>query len=227
MAITVVQEKILTGSGASASGSMTTTAGNALVACVHSFNNSGAITGSGGGTWTSDASGSFNAGIDSLAILSCPNNSGGTLSLTFSATGASGVVAIVYEVSGLPSSSIRDATSPAVKTGTGTAASTNSLSNVTANAIFIGMVGDTDGSASSTVNGTAAGWTYPTGAQEKNGSSFNVTGTGYDIVSSTGSQSSTWTITSSTWGALIAVYKGASGGGATVTQLLASLGCGA
>jgi hypothetical protein len=209
--------------GTTASGSVTSTAANLLTGQAGCYVSGGAattLTVSGGGTWTSDASAVSTipaSGTDKLSavIASAPSATGGAQTITFTrSAGTLGVIGFVTEFSGNPTTGVRDATSPAVKTGTSAAASANSLSNVTANAVFVSFVVDDDSTSPSTVTATGTGWTIPAGGKETDGVNFLPSAMGYKIVSATGLETSPFTVTSSHWGELIAVYK-AAGGGAT------------
>lgn len=209
--------KLESNTGTTASGSVSSTAGNALFSGAAVYETGGTaatITTSGGGTWTRDSSTTaipISASINTMgaAISSCPSATGGsqTITLTRSA-GSTGVIGFIYEFVGNPRSGISDATSPAVKTGTSTTVTSNTLANVTTNALFISVMVDDDGANPSTLTGTASGWTFPAGGKETDGSSYLPVATGYKIVSSVVTENSAWTVTSSNWGALIAVYKG-------------------
>jgi len=203
--------KLESSSGHNVSGSVTSTAGNALFAVVGSrgTNPTADPSVSGGGTWTSDSA-THTAG-GSVGISSNPNSLGGTQTITATITGQSshGVVLFVYEFSGNPQSNIKDANSPAINSGTSAAATSNSLSNVTASALFIVGMADNNTSSTSTVTGTGSGFTYPSGGKETNASTFTAVSSGYRIVSSVVSASDAVTITSSSWLDAIAVYKAA------------------
>lgn len=207
---------IQSATGNNCSGPVTSTAGNALI-CGGSSDNptptNPTITGGGIATWTKDASGSYNGAGAAASISSGPSSSGGTNTLTATASGTSGATAIVHEWSGLPSSgTLSDAASPAIKTGSATPASTNSLTNVSANAVFVAWVSDITGANPATVTSTGSGWTLPSDAVNTNGTTGDACGLAYKIVSSVAAQSESWTIDSTQWGALIAVYKQAASG---------------
>lgn len=216
MASLVTATKIEATSGTSVSSStFSATAGNALVCCsVCSATSGSATTTGGGGTWTKDATGVSSAGSLGLDISSAPNVTGGTSTITLTySVATNGLTVIIQEWNGLPSSSMRDNTSPAMTHGTTTTVTTGSLSNVSTNAVYVAVMGDNSGANPATVTGTTSGWTYnPNSTDEKNGVSFMVAGTGYDIVSSVASRTSSWTIDAGAtdWAGLIAVYKQAS-----------------
>lgn len=215
MAISVVQATKLTGAGATASGPVAATAGNALIAGGAGYQGTTWSVTRTGDTYTTDTNGATSGGVDlvRIGIASAPNVAGGSVTLTATSTGAIGAVAFALEVSGLPTSAIRDATSPAILTGNSTAADTNNLTNATADAIFVGVNGvETVINPATETPGT--GWTATVGATtmtETNGASFPVCGQEYKIVAATGAQHAPWTLTSGPWGGIIAVYKAAAG----------------
>lgn len=218
--------KVESSTGTSASGNVTvTTAGDAFVVCALNYNNlnttaTPTVQDDNGDTFTVDTSGNFSGGFgdwNGASISSAPNINAGTALVTIQTNSSAntGATAAIYEISGTPTSSIRDATSPAINTGAaGTTASTNSLTNVTASAIFFAVTGTNDPGNPTTLTGTSSGWSYPAGGTELNGATFSNMGSGYKPVSSTGAETSSWTIVNNAnWGALIAVYKGTGGGG--------------
>jgi hypothetical protein len=216
----VAVTKVQASTGASASGTVTTTAANAMLCCAASYcgtTTGSALAASGGGTWTTDTSvtdtNDANNKFKGL-IASCPSATGGAQTVTISNGNASGATAFVYEFSGNVTSSIRDAASPAVAVGTSTAPLTNSLSNTTADAVFVAMFTNADGGNPATNTGGGTGWTYPAGGKETNGATFQILGSGYKIVSSVAGETSSWTAGNFRWDALIAVYKAAGGAAA-------------
>ncbi len=226
MAITFVKAtKLEASTGNNCSGSVTWTAGDQLVTVgTASGASANPVASGGGGTWTADAGGAYTGGR--AGISSNPNPTGTGATITVTATGGNGVTASVLEFSGAYSSgAMADNTSPAIKTGTSSPASTNSESNNTANAVFVAVLGSDD-SVSASITGTGTGWTYPANAQEAVGTSFEILSGGYKIVSSVVSESSAWTENTAAWGAVIAVYKAAAAGGAAVQDLLPLLGVG-
>lgn len=211
MAIAFVKAtKIETTSGTSANGTVANTAGNAWITAASCGSATATVTmsDSATGTWTQDVKGPQSGGVG-LSINSRPNLPGGNTTVTISKSGAAAkLVALVSEFSGLPTSSMLDSTPPAAATGSSTSATTPSETNTNANAVFFACVGDNNSSATSTLTGNTAGWNYnPSSTDETNGSSFIVTGSAYRIVNATGTQSANWTVTSSSWVALIACYK--------------------
>jgi len=191
------------------------TAGNALLVGGSGYENG--VTGQTltvtrtGDTYTTDTQGDTSAATDlqRIGIASAPNVVAGPTNLVVTVSSAAGVVAFALEVAGLPASSIRDAASPAIKIGTSTSGSTNTLTNVTSDAIFVVYCGT---EAGGTVTFTPGGsWTETVGGttmNEKNAASFPAGGFSYQIVSSTGAQAGAWTLGSADWGGLIAVYRG-------------------
>lgn len=222
MAISVVNVvKGSNGTGSTLNISLTVgSTGNALVSACAVFAGSFAptITTSGaGGSWSHDAAsavfGTASTSLAAIDISSAPNISSGSQTVTETIGGGvgSGTSASIIEIAGLPTSAIRDATSPAMATGTSTTATTNALSNVTADAIYVALNGSNSGSATATETGTTASWTYSSGAPNQltatDGTTSMVHGAGYFIVASTASRTSAWTVDNNEWAAHIAVYK--------------------
>lgn len=206
----VTATKLENTTGTSVSGTVTGTAGNAwLGLSTKKSVTTSATTFSGGGTWTVDISGSSGPKID---IASAPNITGGSQTVTVTNTGASSAaVVVVQEFSGLATSSMLDNTPPAITTATNaTTQTTGSLSNVTANAVFVACATNASTANPATMTGNTAGWTYnPNTTNETNASSFVNFGTGYLIVSTVASQSSSWTTDRASGHAGISVYKAA------------------
>lgn len=216
--------------GTTVSGSVSSTAGNALVAVAGTSGTTNTPTVTGGGTWTKDASGSHtfvaSGVVVTASISSCPSATGGTQTITATTSGAAGGVVFVYEFS-FSGTFAKDAASPALATGTGTTATTGSLTNSSTNALFVGMAITDSGANPATMTGTSAGWIYPAGGRELNASIYDDTGSGYAIVSSVAASTSAWTIDSNDWIALIAVYaESGGGGGGSPQQQFTLLGVG-
>lgn len=228
MAIAVVQAVSFTSDASSANVSVNATAGNALIVGVSFY--TGAAAGSAatvtrtGDTYTTDTQGGYPSGGNRnyTAIASAPNVAGGAVTLSATATNAAATDGWAVEVSGLPTSSIRDATSPAVATGTGTTTTANSLTNTTSDAIFFNQIANDTAANPATL--TAPGtYTTSSGAvttKRLNGQVDQVCALGWRIVSSTGAETPAWTTTTGGWTSGIAVYKAASGGGAQDTPEL-------
>lgn len=209
----ITTTKLVSSTGTNVSGSVSSTAGNALfgTASIGGQNNANVITFSGGGTWATDVSVTNNANFLNAAIASCPNATGGSQTITVTQTGAgSGVVACFHEFSGNPTTSILDATGTNA-TGASAAATTNTLTNITADAVFIAMCADSGSSGTATMTGgvapTVGSWTYPVSGKDTDGVNHQICGSGYSIVTGIISNNvSAWTIDSTNWCALIACY---------------------
>ena len=198
---------------------LTATAGNALIVGASGYEadiTTGAMLAvRTGDTFTTDTEGNTSAATDvqRIGIASAPNVGAGPTSLVATVTLANGVVAFALEVGGPPTSSILDASSPAIKIGTSTSASTNNLTNVTPDAIFVAMVGTEAGGNPITLT-TGGSFTDNVGAttmKETNANSFPASGMGFRIVSATGAIAGAWTVDNADWGGIIAVYKDAGG----------------
>lgn len=206
--------KIENGASASASGSVSSTAANALFALVNEYNpGAGTLTVSGGGTWTTDGS---TAALNLLkaAFASTPSATGGaqTITTTFSAGG--GTTSFILEFSGMATSSILDAMMSAGNSGTTATPTSPALTNVQADAVFLAAT-VTDSGGTLTWSSTGTGWTLPAGGSEPDGTSQLTAAVGYKIVASAASQTETWGIGGTTpgWCAGIASYKVAAAGG--------------
>lgn len=226
MAAAFVKATLLTSSsGNNVSGTVASTAGNLLAACASSFGAS-AFSASGGGTWTADIT--RTASNADAAIITAPNCTGGSQTVTVTATGSTiGVACSVHEYSGMATSSPLDTTAPVGTSGSGTAITGSSETNVQAAALFVAML-STDAATSFT--GTGTGWTYSyiSGTeqmQDTDAANHEPFSSGYKIVASAAAQNSAWTISPSTnWTSLIACYK--AGVSAAVVRTLALTGVG-
>lgn len=227
MAISAVQAVSFTSDASSANVSITPTAGNAIIVGASMY--TGASAGSGftvtrtGDTYTTDTSGGFPSGGNRnfTGIASAPNVAGGAASLSATCTNAAAVDGWAVEVSGLPTSSIRDATSPAVATGTGTTTTANSLTNVTAGAIFFNQIAN-DTAANPATETEPGGYTVTVGGttmKRTNGSADQVCALAFKIVSATGAETPAWTTSTGGWTSGIAVYKAAAAGAQDTPEL--------
>lgn len=221
MALSAVQAISLTSDASSANVSVNATAGNALIVGGNAYTGNQAsgnwtVTRT-GDTYTTDVQVQSAGAADHHrnGIASAPNVAGGAVTLSIAVTNALAIDAWALEISGPPSSGIRDANSPAGLTGNDASAETNSLSNVTASAIFVAVVGSESGTNPATVT-EPSGYTITVGGttmKRTNGSADQVGGMAFKIVAATGAETPTWTVTSSQWSTTIAVYKDAGGGG--------------
>lgn len=214
MAIAAVAATKIQGLTASVSAAVSATAGNALIVGGGYFSaGSGWTVTRTGDTYTTDTTGK-NGSNDGMGIASAPNVAGGSVTCQITVTSGQGTSAWALEFSGLPTSSILDATSPAVATGTSTTPTSNAETNATADAVFVSAFGDDSGN---TTVSPGSGYTNVVGGTtmaEANGASQMVGGLEYQIVSSAASRSASWTVgNSAAWSAGIAVYKAAAGGG--------------
>jgi hypothetical protein len=199
--------------------SLAATAGNALLVGGSGYEN-GITTGvlsvtRSGDTFTTDTQGNTSAATDlqRIGIASAPNVTAGPTNLVTTVSSANGVIAFALEVSGLPTSAILDATSPAIKIATSTTATSNSLTNVTADAIYVTYCGTESAGAAVTLT-VGGGWTETVGAttmKETNANSFPAGGMSYQIVASAAARNGAYTVGNADWGMLIAVYKMAGG----------------
>jgi hypothetical protein len=219
MVAAAVNATLIESGTASASASVSATAGNALLVGGGMFNSGAWSVTRTGDTFTTDANGANST--EGAGIASAPNVTGGAVSCSITCSGGSGVSGWAFEVSGLPTSAILDATSPALAQATSTTPTSSALTNTTADAIYVCSFGKGGGVQTGSPTGS---WSNtPGGATmfEGNGASFEVGGLEYQIVSSTASRTGTWTTsTSNHWTAQIAVYKAAAGAAAAWPPLL-------
>lgn len=201
------------GSGVS-SGSVTSTAGNALIMLATGYYTgtvgSPSLTASGGGTWVTDGTDNqhFTSTNDNfvLGFASCASATGGTQTITCTFPSTVGAQAYVYEFSGMaPANSMLDTLGTGAQVSANPLA-TSSLTNANANAVFM-AVGFTYASANVTYGSPTNSWTTPTNGSDGN-STDNTTVTAYKIVSTVASDSTGWTVSASEKGStFIAVYK--------------------
>lgn len=196
----------------SASGSVTATAGNQLIAVAIEFGaTSGGFTVSGGGTWTTDKNGTIN-GTLRCSIASCPSATGGTNTITVTATNGSGTTVFILEYSGLQTSPIFEGAGTS-NSGTSATPATSALTNTQADAVKIAVTG-VDSFTNTAFSSTGTGWTLPTNGSEPDGGNWLPGACGYKIVSASQSDTETWSRTgSNAWDADIATYLGTSAGG--------------
>lgn len=197
--------------------SVTSTAGNALFGLCGVYytgaNQNPTFTLSGGGTWTTDKVDNqhFTSTNDNIAsaLASCPSATGGTQTLTFTWGITDNTFNIftawVYEFSGMANPVL-----DAAGTGTQGAASpvtTNAQTNTNANDVMFGF-GYTYSSGVETHGSPGNSWIMPAGGDETDGTNFLTGVTAYKIVSSSASQSTSWTDSPSVaWTSLIGAYK--------------------
>jgi hypothetical protein len=221
MAISVVQAVSFTSDASSANVSVNATAGNSIIVGFSVYtgntNGSAATVTRTGDTYTTDTQGGFPSGVNRnyTAIASAPNVAGGAVTLSATATNSQATDGWAVEVSGLPTSSIRDANSPAVTTGTGTTTTANGLANVTADAIFFNQIANDTSTNPATLT-EPGGYTVLSGAvttKRTNGSADQACALGWKIVSATGTETPAWTTTTGNWTSAIAVYKASAAAG--------------
>lgn len=207
--VAVAATRILASSGSTASGAVSATAGNALIVGSLMFNTGSVSVTRTGDAYTTDANGDVNTA--GSGILSAPNCAGGSVTMNITCTAGDGISVFVLEASGLPSSSIRDATSPATASGNSATATTGSLTNATANALYVAVVStdSTSVSATVTVGGSFIATVGATTMTQTNTNLGMIGGMAYQIVSSATSRTATWAITSADWTTQISVYRAA------------------
>lgn len=206
----VAVTELVNGSGLSASGSVSSTASNALIGLGYNFRyNSGsacnadtAMAVSGGGTWTNHGLASTNTAGNipvTVAASSTPSATGGTQTITATWSGGTGAfdggAIFVYEFSGMATSSLLDSLDTSGNTATSSTITSPAKTNANASDVFFAVF-ETVSGANETIASTGSGWTLPTGGYD--GSVSSVTGgTAYKIVSTSASQTETWSNTES------------------------------
>jgi hypothetical protein len=200
-----------------ASGSVTATASNTLIALSGVYYGGAAgtptMTMTGGGTWVTDARNHqhFTSSNDnfSMGFASVLSATGGTatMTVTWSNSATNSVAeAYIYEFSGMPASSIVDVGStPVGQQGSASPVTTPSLTNANASDVMLGL-GVTYSSGAEVHGAPTNGWTMPTNGDETSGSALTSV-TAYLLVSSSAAQSTTWTDSPSVpWTSFIAAY---------------------
>lgn len=206
----------------SASGTVTATAGHALIAVILEYgpSNTPNYTVTGGGTWTTDLNGT-SSNTMGVGFASCASATGGSATVTVTSTAAGiGTTAYILEFSGMLSSGMYEgpASGTACSSGTSTTPTTSALTNTAADAVKIaGAAFDAGDNLAWSSTGT--GWTMPpTNGSEPDGSSFLVSACAYKIVSASQSDTEVWSRGSSNpWVAHIATYLATSGGPSPVS----------
>ena len=220
--------EIKSSTGSTASGTVTATAGNALLATV-AASNDGTPHGTStvartGDTWTTHFYQEYPLNNhDGIYLASAPNCAGGAVTCTFSCTtGAGGMMGWVLEYSGLPTSSIVDTTANG-NAASVTTASTPSLTNTQATALFIAGIANYDGGNPATITSTGSGWTVA--GSELNGALYYPNAIAYKEVTSIAAQQETFTVGSFMWATVIGSFKigGTSGTTGTIAANLARL----
>jgi hypothetical protein len=223
VAIAFVQCTKLESGTSSASGSVSATAGNALIAVILEYgpSNTPNYTVSGGGTWTTNLNGT-SSNTMGVGFASCVSATGGTNTITVTSTAAGGgTTAFILEFSGMLSSGMYEgpASSTACTFGTSTTPTTSALTNTGTNAVKIaGAAFDAGDNIAWSSTGT--GWTMPTNGNEANGGSFLIAACAYKIVSASQSDTETWSRGSSNnWVAHISTYLGTGGAAQDTPEL--------
>lgn len=216
MAIAAVKATKASAASNSVSFSVSATAGNALIVGGGTFNGTAWTVTRTGDTYTNDTTG-VNSN-NRYGISSAPNVAGGSVSMTVACASGSSVSAHALELSGLPTSGIRDAASPGAKTGTGTTPSSNSLASVSSDAVFVAAFADGAGANPASIT-PGGGWTATVGAttmSDTDGQGSEVCGQVYQIVTAQSTKTASWTVgQSAAWACGIAVYKMAAAAVAT------------
>jgi len=201
-----------------ASGSVSATAGNTLIALSGVYYGGASatptMTMTGGGTWVTDARNHqhFTSSNDnfSMGFASVLSATGGTatMTVTWSNSATNSVAeAYIYEFSGMPTSSILDTGStPVGQQGSASPVTTSSLTNANAADVML-AIGVTYSSGNEVHGAPTNSWTMPTNGDETSGSALTSV-TAYKIVAASAAQSTSWTDSPSVpWTAFIAAYK--------------------
>jgi hypothetical protein len=224
MAALFVKVTEIGGAGASVAVSVTSTAGNALLAtCGTTIGVASTLTVSGGGTWTTDYDVDVAAVVHDAGFASCPSATGGAQTITVAFTTGASSTSFILEFSGMPSSSMFEANGT-TNSGTVTAPtgnvtlSTQALTNSNATDVFVAYVRVAN-SGGSTWSSTGTGWTLPAGGSDTGAGSPDAAACGYQIVSTAAAQTESWQFNdpgsahADLWLAIIGCYKQAGAGG--------------
>jgi hypothetical protein len=202
-----------------ASGAVTSTAGNALIIGTGAYYAGAAasptLSVSGGGTWTSNTTNNqhFTSTNDNfvLGFASCPSATGGSQTITVTWAGGPTYTvstAYVYEFSGMASSSMLDVAGTGQQGSTSPIAST-SLTSTNAADAFLMVSGTYTGSSSDTYGTPTNSWTTPTNGSQPSNTGFSGV-SAYRIVTAAGANSTSVSVTpSEPWASLIVCYKAA------------------
>ncbi len=225
MASFVAVTELVNTTGASASGSVSSTASNALIGLGYDFryNSGGAVTAdsamavTGGGSWTDHGLASSTSGVPislSVAGSSTPSATGGTQTITATFSGGAGAFVgcalFVHEFSGMATSSMLDSIDTTGAHATSTTITTPAKTNANASDVFFAVF-ETESTGTETLATTGSGWLSPTGSTDGAGTSVTG-GTAYKIVSTSASQTETWSNSESVpYEATIMCFKQAAG----------------
>lgn len=221
MAISVLHATSTTGTSTSslAVTITSTTVGNTLVAALMGSSTTDVPTGvsvtlgASGDTFYSIGAASFPV----MYLFADYNCTGGETTLTFSytATGTTGVVAYVYEISGLGATPALDQNAFAVSYADainlfpGETMTSGYIQTTQANAILLGFGAAEYTSGTPTLTGPTGSWTNETG-HSYTGSTHGYAISGYQVVSTTGTYSyvPTFTTTELAQGGIVAIAPG-------------------
>lgn len=212
MAATFVKCTELRSTSRIASGSVSSTAGNALIAVVCEYAPStGTLTMSGGGSWTTDYSPS-ELNTMKVATGSCLSATGGAQTITATFSSGSGTTVFVLEFSGMAASSMFE-TNGTAASGTSTTPTTNSVTNTQADSVKVAGA-SVDAGNNAAWSSTGTGWSLPTNGSEPDGLNWLIGACGYKIVSASQSDTESWSRSGSNpWHAGITTYKAAASTG--------------
>jgi len=197
-----------------------TVAGNQILAGASVYNDNGptAVAVSDGANGSYASSFVIRNGVQTAALRYVASNAGGNLTLTFTPSGGSDssydYSVYVHEFSGGDTAALASGT-PATNTGSGTTASTGSMSPAHNDVLLIAVDGHP---ASGTVSENAGSEGFTLSNDHESGSAAEPGSMVYKIISGApGTPSHSWTVPSSTWAAGIAAFKAADGGAADVS----------
>lgn len=204
--------------GTTATGpSITTTAGNLLIATLFGFDPGSGNPTCSASSWNSTAGTQAitrqNGTTDSRVYVFYWMNIGGATSApTFTVSASSRWIVIVTEVSGAATASALDGAG-ASATGSGTSAASGNFTG----SVSDGFVYGAFGSEIATGTITSAGWTIPAnGTLQSSGGANLEAGVEYKAnPGSAGPHNTDFAISSSAWAAAVVIFKAASGGGGT------------
>lgn len=194
------------------SAAITTTSGNLLVASVGGWRSSAqvthTVTDSKSNTWSENPASPRNPDANTRHHQYYAQNISGGSSHTFTSTAAQATyqTLIVSEFSGMATANVLDQSAGATGNSTSPSSGTTNV-RTQADEVLVGTLGTADTINNGTLT-AGSGYTIPTNGSNKNYTNY-VSAQEYAIMSATGGDAATFTISSEPWGCIIGTYKAA------------------
>ena len=211
--------------------SITTTAGNLLLACIAGYNDpSYSVTSvSGGATWSQVADSGFanGSGFHKAVLWKGENATGGATTVTLTSGNSTGnyIAWSVSEYSGILTSASQDQTVTAISTTAVTTSASGSTGTTTqADELVVACGSFSENDVNLNITTPTTGYTNR--ARENDASTIQGQDFSDKIVSSTGTQSASWTHDSAITGVIVATFKASAGGGGATVHNLSLMGVG-